>query len=338
MKNRVLILGSDGYLGRALFNRLKNDNYVVGLDNGLRERNVREIGGSSLIDLPSTQSLNVDICDYEALKSFVDNFKPDTIVHFAEQPSAPFSMIDREHAVETQRNNILGTMNVLWAIKGTDIHLIKLGSMGVYGTPDADIPETDAPIAYDPASFYHISKAADSINIRKACQWWGINATDLHQGVVYGHMEGTRFDYDEYFGTVINRFLVQALVDMPLTVYGAGGQTRGFINIKDTMACIQLAIENPAKGYRVFNQLTEIFSVNYLARQIGELTGAKIEHLDNPRYEREEHYYKPKYEALLKLGLEPRFLKDELPLIWDILQPYKNMVKLEVIKPKTKWK
>lgn len=327
-----------GYLGRALFNYLWNCNYVAGIDNSLREKNVKEIGSSSLIPLSNIPVLNLDVNDYSAVKNIIDNFQPDTIVHFAEQPSAPFSMIDREHAIETQRNNILGTLNVLWAIKGTGIHLIKLGSMGVYGTPEADIPETNEAVAYDPASFYHISKAADSINIRKACQWWGINATDLHQGVVYGHAEGTRFDYDSYFGTVINRFLVQALAGHPLTVYGKGNQTRGFININDTLACIKLAIDNPAKGYRVFNQLTEIFSVNYLAQKIKDLTGAKIEHLENPRCEKEEHYYKPKHEALLRMGLKPRLLDDELPALWQVLQPYKNNVKLEVIKPTTKWK
>lgn len=337
---KVLILGNRGYLGHALHNYLEAKGFeVLGIDNGLRQRNVEKVGSRSLIPPEPISSIECDVLDYPVLKDIVSVFSPDVIVHFAEQPSAPFSMRSREDAYETQRNNVLGSLNVLWAIRecNPNIHLVKLGTMGVYGTPEADIPESNGPIAYDPGSFYHITKAMDSINIRKACQWWGLRATDLHQGVVYGHIKGTRFDYDYCFGTVINRFLTQALARIPLTVYGKGGQTRGFINIADTMQCIEIAILNPPKGYRVFNQLTEIFSVNYIANAVRELTGADIEHIDNPRVELEEHYYQVAHNRLLKLGLKPRYFVDELPHIWQAIEPYKSNIVKEAILPQTAW-
>jgi len=337
---KILILGSDGYLGRALTSYLKEQGHdVVGVDNNLRQKNVRSLGGETLIPIKSTSIHLGDIRIYSFLEYIIYTEKPQVIVHLAEQPSAPFSMMSAEEAFKTQENNVLGTLNLLWVIKelNRDIHLVKLGTMGVYGTPDKDIPETNESVAYNPPSFYHNSKAFDSINIRKACEWWGLNASDLHQGVVYGYVDGTRFDYDHCFGTVINRFLVQALIGYPLTVYGTGNQKRGFINIQDTLRCIELAIENPAKGYRVFNQLAEVFSINYLAKEVQKFTGAKIEYLDNPRIEAEEHRYTPTYKRLKDLGWKPRCLKDELKNSWEKIQPYKSRVIKEVIMPKVKW-
>ena len=255
-------------------------------------------------------------------------------MHFAEQRSAPYSMIDRSHAVYTQVNNVVGNLNLLFAIAEIDptIHLVKLGTMGEYGTPNIDIEEgfieithrgrTDTlPFPKQPGSFYHLSKVHDSHNIMFACRIWGLRSTDLNQGVVYGqetdetllHPDlATRFDYDGVFGTVLNRFCVQAVAGHPLTVYGAGGQTRGMLNIRDTLACVELAVNNPAgEGeYRVFNQFTESFSVRELAEKVADAFAGtvEIENIPNPRVEKEEHYYRAAHTKLLDLGLVPHLL------------------------------
>lgn len=331
---KVLILGIDGYLGWALKDYLEERGHMVmGFDNFSRRRRVAEIGSDSLFPF-NHEVLKGDLCDYESLLSY----KVDVVVDLAEQPSAPYSLRNLESAVETQQNNIVGTMNLLWWLKTRPhIHLIKLGSMGVYGTPEGDIPESDGPIAYDPGSFYHISKAADSLNLRKACQWWGLNVTDLHQGVVYGHLPETRFDYDSYFGTVINRFLTQAAVNYPLTVYGEGGQTRGYLNIKDTMRCIELAMLNPPKGYRVFNQFTEIFSVDQIAKMVQKITGCAVRHIPNPRKELEAHEYNPTHVRLPDLGLKHHKLEDEIEGIYKLVYEKRANIKREVIAPQTQW-
>jgi UDP-sulfoquinovose synthase len=258
-------------------------------------------------------------------------------VHYAEQRSAPYSMIDRSHAVYTQVNNVVGTLNLLYAIAEIDpsIHLVKLGTMGEYGTPNIDIEEgfieithrgrTDTlPFPKQPGSYYHLSKVHDSHNIMFACRIWGLRSTDLNQGIVYGqetdetvlHPDlATRFDYDGVFGTVLNRFCVQAVAGHPLTVYGAGGQTRGMLDIRDTLACVELAIRNPAEAgeFRVFNQFTESFSIRELAQKVSDAVGgAEIVHLKDPRVELEEHYYRAAHTKLLDLGLLPFLLGDEL--------------------------
>src|SRR5438094_1246265 len=233
-----------------------------------------------------------DLTDAHATFDMIERCRPDTIIHFAEQRAAPYSMIDREHAVYTQYNNVIGTLNVLYAIKETDpdIHLVKLGTMGEYGTPNIDIEEGWLELSHKgrtdrvlypkrPGSFYHLSKVHDSHNIEFAIRAWGIRSTDLNQGVVYGvHTDetaldprlATRFDYDDVWGTALNRFCVEAAIDHPITVYGKGGQTRGFLDIRDTLQCVELAILNPpAEGeYRVFNQFTEQFSVQDLAEKV----------------------------------------------------------------------
>jgi len=289
-------------------------------------------------------------------------------VHFAEQRSAPYSMIDRKHAMFTQVNNVAGTLNVLFAIKEfrPDCHLIKLGTMGEYGTPNIDIEEgylriehngrSDVlPFPKQPGSFYHLSKVHDSHNMMFACKIWGLRATDLNQGVVYGTVtEETslhealinRFDYDDVFGTVLNRFCAQAATGHPLTVYGKGGQTRGFLDIRDTVRCIELACLNPANAgeCRVYNQFTEQFSVADLA-QLVQTAAQKmdlhvdIDHLADPRVEAEQHYYNAKHSKLIDLGLRPHFLNDSLlDSLMNIAVKYQDRVDISLFLPQVNWR
>ncbi|HTZ08219.1 MAG TPA: NAD-dependent epimerase/dehydratase family protein, partial [Acidimicrobiales bacterium] len=330
---RILVLGADGYLGWPTALHLSRRGHEVGVvDNFCRRGYDYEMGVDSLVPIAHLQrrvrvweqvsglSLATyvgDLTDHTFVQHMVEEFSPEAIVHFAEQRSAPYSMIDRAHCVYTQVNNVVGTLNVLYAIAEHDpsIHLVKLGTMGEYGTPNIDIEEgfieithkgrTDLlPYPKQPGSYYHLSKVHDSHNIAFACRIWGLRSTDLNQGVVYGqetdettmHPElATRFDYDAVFGTVLNRFCVQAVVGHPLTVYGKGGQTRGMLDIRDTLACVELALLHPAAEgeFRVFNQFTESFSVMQMAQMVAEAYPgeAVIEHVTDPRVEKEEHYY-----------------------------------------------
>ena len=380
---RIAILGADGYLGwpTAMYFS-KQGHEVAVVDNGIRRhwdmegqfdsltpihsfhtriKAWEEVSGKELIPFIG------DITNWDFLARFVGDFKPDAVVHFAEHRSAPFSMIDREHAVNTQVNNVVGTLNLLFALReyAPECHLIKLGTMGEYGTPNIDIEEgfieiehkgrkDRLPYPKQPGSFYHLSKVHDSHNIMFTCKIWGTRATDLNQGVVYGVETDesilddrliTRFDYDHVWGTALNRFCVQAVVDHPLTVYGKGGQTRGFINLRDTLRCIELAAMNPpnAGEYRVFNQFTEQFSVEELARLVVESASeigitAQLHHLPNPRIEAEEHYYNAQHTKLLELGLEPHLLSDELILsVFKVVQRFKDRVDEKVIPPSVTW-
>jgi UDP-sulfoquinovose synthase len=307
-----------------------------------------------------------DLCDAAFVYRLVAEFRPEAIVHFAEQRSAPYSMIDRHHAVYTQTNNVVGNLNLLYAIAEIDpsIHLVKLGTMGEYGTPNIDIEEgfieithrgrTDVlPYPKQPGSFYHLSKVHDSANIMFACRIWGLRSTDLNQGIVYGqetdetvlHPElATRFDYDGVFGTVLNRFCVQAVVGHPLTVYGKGGQTRGMLDIRDTLACVELAITNPAEEgeYRVFNQFTESFSVAELAEMVaaafpGRVTVANID--DNPRVEKEEHYYRAAHTKLLDLGLVPHLLSGStISSLLAVADRHRDRVDPAAIEATVQWR
>jgi UDP-sulfoquinovose synthase len=309
-----------------------------------------------------------DVMDYDFLSSTIKEFAPDTIIHFAEQRSAPYSMIDRKHAVFTQVNNVVGTLNVLFAIREIcpDCHLIKLGTMGEYGTPNIDIEEgyiniehngrrDTVPFPKQPGSFYHLSKVHDSHNMMFTCKIWGLRATDLNQGVVYGTMtdeialdEGliNRLDYDEVFGTVLNRFCVQAAIGQPLTVYGKGGQTRGFLDIRDTVRCVELSCLNPAERgeCRVYNQFTEQFSVLDIAlkvKEAGKDLGMKVEidHLPDPRVEAESHYYNAKHSKLLDLGLQPHFLSESLlDSLMNIAQKYRDRVDPTIMLPQVNWR
>jgi UDP-sulfoquinovose synthase len=274
-------------------------------------------------------------------------------------------MIDRKHAVYTQTNNVVGNLNVLYAIADTNpnIHLVKLGTMGEYGTPNIDIEEGWLEVEHKgrrdrvlypkrPGSFYHLSKVHDSHNIEFACRIWGLRATDLNQGVVYGQQTpetarderlATRFDYDAVFGTVLNRFVIQAVLGQPLTVYGKGGQTRGMLDIRDTVRCIELACENPAEPgeFRVFNQITEWMSVDEIAQTVANASpdDVKIEHLENPRVELEEHYYKVTHTGLPELGLVPHLLSDTLiESLFGITKRYVHRVRLEAMRPTVNWR
>jgi UDP-sulfoquinovose synthase len=382
---RILILGGDGYLGWATamhFSRRGHDVHVV--DNYLRRRAHDEQGTDSLTPiLPSlpervrawkdVTGLDIgvtegDVCDWEVTEIVFDTFRPDTIVHYGEMPSAPYSMKSREHAVFTQYNNVVGTLNVLYAMRDLtpDAHLVKLGTMGEYGTPNIDIEEGFIEIHHNgrrdllpfpkqPGSIYHLSKVHDSHNIQFACRVWDLRATDLNQGVVYGIQTEetalderllTRFDYDEVFGTALNRFCLQAVIGHPLTVYGAGGQTRGYLNIVDTLQCVELATFNPADvgEYRVFNQFTESFSVLDLAELVaraGKEYGleVRVDHLDNPRVEKEEHYYNPAHTKLLDLGLVPRLLSETLvESMFAAIERYRDRVIPQHILPRTRWR
>jgi UDP-sulfoquinovose synthase len=381
---RVLILGGDGYLGWPTAMRFSARGHeVTVVDNFSRRRWHDRQGTNSLtpirdlderIEVWREVSGNTirshlgAIEDASFLEEVVIETRPDAIVHYGEQASAPYSMASREQAVETQFTNVIGTLNLLFAMRDhvPEAHLVKLGTMGEYGTPNIDIEEgfieiehkgrrDTLPFPKMPGSLYHLSKVHDSHNIQFACRIWGLRSTDLNQGVVYGIETDetaqderlcTRFDYDEVFGTVLNRFCVQAVIGHPLTVYGRGGQTRGFLNIRDTLQCVELAVENPAEAgeYRVFNQFTEMFSVGELAelvKRAGEELGheVEIEHLDNPRVEAEEHYYNPTHTKLLDLGLQPSHLGDELVRsMLKAIDRHRDRVIESAIDPTTQWK
>lgn len=309
-----------------------------------------------------------DLCDYPFLQNAMRRFGPDAVVHFGEQRSAPFSMIDREHAVMTQVNNVVGTLNLLFAIRELcpECHLVKLGTMGEYGTPNIDIEEGYIAIKHNgredrlpypkqPGSFYHLSKVHDSHNIHFACKIWGLRATDLNQGVVYGVLTDqtaiddvliNRLDYDGVFGTALNRFCIQAAIGHPLTIYGKGGQRRSFLDIRDTVRCVEIALCKPAeKGeFRVFNQFTEQFNILELAemvRHVGDELGLNVElqHIPNPRVEKEEHYYNARNTQLRDLGLAPHCLSDSLlDSLVNFAIRFKDRVDRAQILPQVTWR
>ncbi len=380
---RILILGGDGYLGWPTAMYLSRRGHAVGvLDNFAKRRWEMELNVEPLIPIRTLHDrvaawcevagremefFVADLRNYGLVEGVLEAFQPDAIVHYGEQPSAPYSMIDHNRAVFTQINNVSGTLNLLWAIRKVvpACRLVKLGTMGEYGTPNIDIEEgfieiehkgrrDVLPFPCQPGSFYHLSKVHDSHNIRFACKAWKLAATDLHQGVVYGiETDETRLDerletsfhYDEVFGTALNRFCAQAVAGIPLTVYGKGGQNRGFLNIRDTLRCVELAIVNPARGgeYRVFNQFTETYSVSELAELVleqGRKLGLAVEvgHIENPRVELEEHHYNPKHTKLLDLGLEPHNLSEVLvdSMIKRIAE-FKHRIKPNIILPRVRW-
>jgi UDP-sulfoquinovose synthase len=381
---RIAVLGGDGYCGWATALYLsKQGNEVAIVDNYIRRKWDIDLGVTTLtpiltlrqrVDLwkeltgKTIEVYEGDLRDYGFLADHLRDFQPEAVVHFAEQRSAPYSMIDREHAAFTQVNNIVGTLNLLFALReiNPDCHLVKLGTMGEYGTPNIDIEEGYIKIEHNgrsdvlpypkqPGSFYHLSKVHDSHNIMFCCRIWGLRATDLNQGVVYGtHTDETaldeglinRFDYDEVFGTALNRFCIEAAVGHPITVYGKGGQTRGFLDIRDTIRCIEIACNHPAnKGeFRVFNQFTEQFSVLELANMVqagGAKLGLKVDvvHLPDPRVEAEAHYYNAKNSNLLDLGLQPHKLSDSLiDSMINVALKYKDRIDQSVFLPQVNWR
>lgn len=381
---KVIIIGGDGYCGWASALHLAAAGMdVVIADNFARRAWDGQLGVSSLTPIAGMEQrlaqwhdlgrrriefVNLDVTEYEPLCELLADLAPDAIVHFGQQRSAPYSMIDRDHAMRTLINNTAGNLNLLWAMReyAPDAHLVKLGTMGEYGTPNIDIEEgfievthkgrTDTlPFPKQPGSFYHLTKVHDSDQIYFVCRTWGLRATDLHQGVVYGvHTDQTnqapqlvnRFDYDHVYGTALNRFCVQAAIGHPLTVYGSGGQRRSFLNIRDTVRCVELALRNPAEPgeYRVFNQFTELFSIAQLAHEVARVGTAmgldvRIEHQENPRAEKEQHHYNTLNANLRSLGLEPTLL-DETTLhgLIETAAQYGDRVDLSVIRPAISWK
>jgi UDP-sulfoquinovose synthase len=376
-------LGGDGYLGWPTAMYLSaRDHEVAVLDNFSKRGWELELNAEPLIPVSTLRNrlrtwkevtgrqmsfFVGDLCEYDFIRDVLRDFQPDAIVHFGEQPSAPFSMIDQRRCVMTQVNNITGTLNILWAMRehAPAAHLVKLGTMGEYGTPNIDIEEGFLEIEYkgrkdvlpfpkQPGSFYHLSKVHDSHNIIFACKVWKLRSTDLHQGVVYGvatdetkldERLATSFHYDEVFGTALNRFCVQAVAGVPLTVYGKGGQTRGFLNIRDTLRCVELSILNPPQAgeYRAFNQFTQMFSVLDLAKTVrrqAQKLGFRvaINHLPNPRVEAEEHYYNPRHRKLLDLGLQPHLLSEVLvDSMLVTIRDHADGIRHEVIMPQVRW-
>ncbi|HXQ24989.1 MAG TPA: UDP-sulfoquinovose synthase [Candidatus Acidoferrales bacterium] len=381
---KIAVLGGDGYCGWATALYLSQKGHEVAIvDNFARRQWDFELGVQTLTPIRTLPErlrawqrhtgknidlFTGDVMDYEFLASVIKEVEPDAVVHFAEQRAAPYSMIDRKHAVFTQVNNVVGTLNLLFALRelAPDCHLVKLGTMGEYGTPNIDIEEGYIEIEHNgrkdvlpfpkqPGSFYHLSKVHDSHNILFACRIWKLRATDLNQGVVYGTVTDetaldetliNRFDYDEVFGTVLNRYCAQAAVGHPLTVYGKGGQTRGFLDIRDTVRCIEIACLNPAAPgeCRVYNQFTEQFSVLELAHMVktaGKKMGLKVEidHLPDPRVEAESHYYNAKHSKLIDLGLQPHNLSDSLlDSLMNIAIEYRDRIDPSLFMPQVNWR
>jgi UDP-sulfoquinovose synthase len=381
---RVLILGGDGYLGwpTTMYFSAKGHE-IIAVDNYFRRRAAIELDCESLIPCPNLRrraklwkeltgkDIEVaigDITDYAFLSGVAEKFRPDAVVHYAEQPSAPYSMINREAAAFTVRNNLLGTLNIIYAVKefAPACHIIKLGTMGEYGTPNIDIEEGWLDVEHkgrkekflfprQASSLYHTTKIQDTDLLWFYVRTWGLRVTDLMQGPVYGISSDdstpspdllTSFHYDEVFGTVLNRFIVQAVAGHPLTVYGRGNQVRGYLNLKDTLACVYLSALNPAGqgDLRIFNQITETFSVNQLAekvRKVGEEMGHKVsvKNFENPRVEKDEHYYNPTYTGLIELGLTPHYLTDEiLREMFTIVEKNSRNINVSAIFKGINWK
>tara|TARA_B100000886_G_scaffold296523_1_gene223749 strand:- start:4211 stop:5383 length:1173 start_codon:yes stop_codon:yes gene_type:complete len=382
--SKILILGGDGYIGWPLSLYLSKNNHKVHIVDNFVKKFWESQQGVEPLKSPLSLKKRLDIWNEisgfhigysvgdiaenpKFIYRILDEFKPQAIVHLAEQPSAPYSMIGRSQAFETQRNNVLGTLNLMFAIQKScpSVHLIKLGTMGEYGQPNIDIEEGWLNIEHNgrkdkllfpksPGSFYHASKVHDSTNLEFACRTWGFKVTDLNQGVVYGVQTNetklseklnTSFHYDDIFGTVINRFMTQAVVEHPITIYGNGTQTRAYIYLEDALKCIEIAINNPAKDgeFRVFNQFTEQFDLNSLAkiisaasREIGMET--IIENIKNPRVEKENHFFNAIANNLPSLGLNPtKLTKSLLSEMMFFIQKYKNDIDRSKLIPKVKW-
>jgi len=382
---RIFIAGMDGYLGWPLAQHLAVRGHVVaGADLFLRRQWVKELGSHSATPIASMKDRlaalrelgglepefwEVDLTDYASVERIFREFQPDAVAHLGECPSAPYSMIDVQHATFVQVNNVVSTFNLLFAMRDhrPNAHLLKLGTMGEYGTPNLDIPEGFFEVEYrgrrdrlpfprQPGSFYHLSKVHGSNNIMLACKLWKLRATDVMQGVVFGtRIEEigdedrllTRLDFDECFGTVINRFCCQAVIGHPLTPYGHGHQKRGFLPLRDSIQCLTLALENPpdAGEYRVFNQFQDVYDVTELAfkvQRVADRLGCRVavHNLENPRQEMEEHYYRPDHQKLLDLGYVPtRDLEGELAvMLADLLKCRRRIeAKKALLIPSIQW-
>ena len=380
---RVIIFGADGYLGWPTSMKFASDGHdVIAVDNYLRRHIAKQTDSEPLMENPKLDKrseiynaltgkmINVEIgdcTDYRFVKRLFKQYQPDAVVHYAEQPSAPYSMMGQSEASLTLRNNLDVTLNIIFGVieESPDCHIIKLGTMGEYGTPNIDIEEGWIEINHNgrkdtflyprqTGSLYHTTKIMDTDLLWFYVRTYGLKVTDLMQGPVYGlsTLESDlqddllpNFHYDDIFGTALNRFLVQAVVDIQLTVYGAGGQTRGYLNINDTMECVSLSLEEPPKNgdLRIFNQFTETFSVNTLAGKIKSVgnhmnLNVKIKNYPNPRKEAEDHYYNPKHTGLLELGLKPTLLTDDIihGMLEKVVQ-YKSNIVTSRILPRVIW-
>lgn len=394
--SHILILGGDGYLGwpTAMYFSSRGFDVTV-VDNYFRRNACTELDVGMLYPVPTLvqramiwhektgREIKVvigDLTDPEVMRGLFDgrveyswavdgNFSgmPDTVVHYAEQPSAPYSLINYKYANITISNNLLVTNNLMFALRdfSRDTHVIHIGTMGEYGTPNIDIEEGWIEIEHkgrkdrflfprQAGSLYHTTKIMDTDLMWFAVRMWGLRITDLMQGPVYGFetIEAggderlyTIFNYDEIFGTIINRFVTQAVVGYPLTVYGKGGQTRGYLNINDTLQCVGASRKTPAKSgeLRIFNQIMETFSANELAQKVRD-TGRRlgydvtIQHLENPRKEAEDHYYNPVYQGLIDIGVTPHYLTDEvLENFFHAVEKHRHNIRKEVIFKGVKW-
>ncbi|MEM7116500.1 MAG: NAD-dependent epimerase/dehydratase family protein [Chloroflexota bacterium] len=381
---RVLILGGDGFLGwpTAMAFAMQGHDVCV-VDNYLRRNIAQQTQSEALIptpnlhdraaifqsvsDLPMQVEIG-DCADYRMMSNLFQKFQPEAVIHYAEQPSAPYSMMGFDEASLTLNNNLNATFNLIWAVleHAPDCHIIKLGTMGEYGTPNIDIEEGWIDIAHkgrqdkflyprQAGSLYHTTKVLDTVLLWFYVRTYGLRVTDLMQGPVYGLSTDEcdaderlvpNFHYDDIFGTVVNRFLVQAVAGVPLTVYGKGGQVRGYLNLKDTLQCVKLAFENPAeKGeLRILNQFTETFSVNELAdkvQRVGNRLGldVQVQSIENPRKEAEDHYYNPAHSGLMELGLQPNYMTDDVvaSMLERVLQ-HKERIDSRKILPRIRWK
>jgi UDP-sulfoquinovose synthase len=382
---RVLIAGADGYLGWPLMQHLAGRGHeVAGIDNGARRRWVAEMGSVSAIPIAEPAARRAafaarhgappawwdgDVRDLDLVRGVFADWAPDAVVHLGECPSAPYSMIDAEHAIEVQVNNVVGTFGLLAAMHEIrpDAHVVKLGTMGEYGTPNVDIPEGFFEIEYrgrrdtlpfprQAGSWYHWSKVHGSNNVMFACRAWGLRATDVMQGVVFGTRPAdaaaapglrTRLDFDEAFGTAINRFCCQAVIGHPLTPFGEGHQRRGFIPLRDSMQCLTLALEHPAAAgeYRVFNQFQEVYGLADLAGMVQRVAGGlgldiEVRPVENPRLEAAEHHYAPDHRHLLDLGYEPTTdIETEMRIVLEDLLPHRDRIEAHAgaLLPGVRW-
>ncbi len=392
----VLILGGDGYLGWPTAMYFSKRGYqVTVVDNYFRRNACTELDVGMLYQVPTLverariwyeltgKEIKVvigDLTEPELMRSLfngrVEYFWavdrtfsgiPETVIHYAEQPSAPYSLINYKYANITIYNNLIVTNNLMFSVRdfAPETHIIKLGTMGEYGTPNIDIEEGWIEIEHkgrkdkflfprQASSLYHTTKIMDTDLLWFGVRMWNLRVTDLMQGPVYGieteesiidKRLRTFFNYDEIFGTVLNRFITQAIVGYPLTIYGKGGQTRGYLNINDTLQCVHKSAEISAKPgeLRIFNQIMETFSVNELAekvQRVGKELGydVQINHLENPRKEAEEHYYNPTYQGLIELGVIPHYLtEEELVNMFRVVEEYKNNIRKDVIFRGVKW-
>ena len=380
---KIFIAGGDGYLGwPTAMNLSANGHEILVADNYLRRNMSREEDVESLYEVPNLidrsrlwqektgKKIYVrigNLADWDFISTIFKEFSPDAIVHYAEQPSAPYSMLNRKAALLTMNNNLNVTGNIIFAVREfvPEAQIVKIGTMGEYGTPNIDIEEGWIDIDHkgrthkflyprQAGSLYHTTKIMDTDLLWFYVRMWGLRVTDLMQGPVYGlftkeTQDDERllpfFNYDELFGTIVNRFVVQAVIGYPLTVYGKGGQTRGYLNIIDTLNCVRLSLENPAKKgeLRIFNQLTQTFSVNELAQIIvkaGEAIGldVNIQTIKNPRKEMEEHYYNPTYTGLIELGLKPHFLTQDvlIDMMYFVIKHKANIEEHKIFRG-TKW-